>query len=929
MDQGAHFHSCDFQVHTPRDNNWVGECPADEGQRCAYAGEFISACRSKGLEAVAITDHHDIAYFPYIRDAAFSEKDGNGAPIPAERRIIVFPGFELTLALPCQAILLFDPDTGMEDLNRALASLGITPGPPESQKALPVTRLTINNLNEISVRLSAHPNLKDKFILLPNVNDGGDDTLLRTGFFEHYKNMTCVGGYVDGSFSGHGRKQIVEGKDPAWGNRRIGVIQTSDSRQRDFSTLGVHRTWIKWSVPTTEAIRQACLAPSSRIRYASPLLPDNLIASVEVSNSKFFGPFTEEFNPQLNTIIGGRGSGKSTILEYIRWALCDQAYVYHEDEGTELPDYERRRASLVGSTLRSSHGNVTINYIRHGVVHLIRREAETGKVYLRVADQAEQETKEEIIQSLAQIQGYSQKQLSHVSVRSSELERLLTLPIAQELSSLDTQVQTEASNLKQAFERVESHRLLQAQLQSIELDLASKREQLKSLSDQVRDLPDEQQKEIVAHPLYAEGERLATAYSSSIDSVSDVLSSSQSSIEKVLSDLPAAEKARPLDQLSAIRNAVSLRFKQVVEQLQSLAASVDSLRGDIKETVESITLEIAAHRKKYDAAASENLVIQESLTSLRTISDQIAEAEKGRDLLLRNIEAVSGAQTHLAESRTRWREGIDKRTALLDQQAAVLTKDSSGELRASIQRGKNVDRIKTAMQDAIKGAAITTPEKFDKLLDEVISSPNPLAAWLEVGEELIALARVGPQLPVGANLPATPRIAAAGFIPSEIKRIASKLKPSSAFDLTLNYPESVPIFDYRTNDGTYVPFQEASPGQQATALIGLLMSQSAGPLVVDQPEDDLDNSTILKVAERLWNAKEKRQIIFSTHNPNLAVIGDAELVLHCAYQQPVQGAKVEVADRGAIDNRKVCEILANVMEGGEEAFVLRKEKYGF
>jgi type III restriction enzyme len=107
------------------------------------------------------------------------------------------------------------------------------------------------------------------------------------------------------------------------------------------------------------------------------------------------------------------------------------------------------------------------------------------------------------------------------------------------------------------------------------------------------------------------------------------------------------------------------------------------------------------------------------------------------------------------------------------------------------------------------------------------------------------------------------------------------------------------------------------------------MNQSAGPLVVDQPEDDLDNSTILKVAERLWNAKEKRQVIFSTHNPNLAVIGDAELVIHCAYWQPVQGAKVEIANQGAIDNTKVCEIVTNVMEGGAEAFKLRKEKYGF
>jgi type III restriction enzyme len=881
------------------------------------------------LDAVAITDHHDIAFFPYIRDAAAADRDANGNPLPADRRIVVFPGVELTLAVPCQAILLFNPDTNLNDLVTGLAALGITPAPPESAKAHPVARLTIKDPNEVYRRLNEHTNLKGRFILLPNVNDGGDNSLLRRKFFEHYKDMISVGGYVDGSFAGHGRRQILEGKDPAWGNRRIGVIQTSDSRERDFSNLGVHRTWIKWSAPTTEAIRQACLAPDSRIRYTSPLLPDNLIAGIRVTDSRFFGPFSAEFNPQLNTIIGGRGSGKSTILEYIRWALCDQAYVYHENEGTELPDYEKRRVALVGATLKPSHGNVTIHYIRHGVPHQIRREADTGKVFLRVADQPEQETTEEIIQSLAQIQGYSQKQLSHVSVRSKELVRLLTVPIAQELSSLDAQIQSEASSLKQAFERVELHLTLQTQVQSINLDLVSKREQIKSLSDQVRDLPEEQRKEITAHPFYMEGERLATAYRSSMDATSSALVSGQASIQKALSELPAAEKALPLDELSAVNERITERLKEIVSQLEAIAKSVEVLRQDTSGGFERITREIAEHRKKYDAAASENAVIQERLDSLRAISDQIAQTEKDRDSLLQDIAQVADAGEVLKDSRSRWVEAIQKRNGLLERQAVILTQDSNGELQARITRGQNIDDLKVAIQDAIRGAGITTPEKLDNLLRAIVSEPDPLAAWLEVGGELIALARVGPQLPMGADLPLTPRLVTADFIPSELRRMASRLKPSSTFELTLNYPESVPIFEYRTNDGTYVPFQDASPGQQATALIGLLMNQSAGPLVIDQPEDDLDNSTILRIAERLWSAKEKRQIIFSTHNPNLVVIGDGELVIHCAYRQPVQGARVEVANQGAIDNKNVCEILKSIMEGGAEAFMLRKQKYGF
>src|SRR5947209_2285226 len=108
MDQGAHFRCCDLQVHSPRDLNWVGECPTSETDRQAFSNEFISACRSKGLSAIAITDHHDVAFLPYIREAAAAELDGNQERVPSEKRLVIFPGIELTLAVPCQALLLFD-----------------------------------------------------------------------------------------------------------------------------------------------------------------------------------------------------------------------------------------------------------------------------------------------------------------------------------------------------------------------------------------------------------------------------------------------------------------------------------------------------------------------------------------------------------------------------------------------------------------------------------------------------------------------------------------------------------------------------------------------------------------------------------------------------------------------------------------------------
>ena len=70
MDKGAHFFNCDFQVHSPRDNQWHGLEAVTEQERNQYADEFVKACREKNVNAVAITDHHDLVFYKYIKEAA-------------------------------------------------------------------------------------------------------------------------------------------------------------------------------------------------------------------------------------------------------------------------------------------------------------------------------------------------------------------------------------------------------------------------------------------------------------------------------------------------------------------------------------------------------------------------------------------------------------------------------------------------------------------------------------------------------------------------------------------------------------------------------------------------------------------------------------------------------------------------------------------
>jgi type III restriction enzyme len=159
--------------------------------------------------------------------------------------------------------------------------------------------------------------------------------------------------------------------------------------------------------------------------------------------------------------------------------------------------------------------------------------------------------------------------------------------------------------------------------------------------------------------------------------------------------------------------------------------------------------------------------------------------------------------------------------------------------------------------------------------------------------------------------------------------MAERLASKGWADFAVLELEDVPSFEYRAREGDYISFSDASAGQQATALMFVLLNQEGPPLVIDQPEDDLDNHIIGDIVREVWVAKTKRQLIFSSHNANLVVNGDAELVVCCDYRTAGDQSGGTIKVQGAIDIDDVRAEIASVMEGGREAFTLRREKYGF
>lgn len=121
------------------------------------------------------------------------------------------------------------------------------------------------------------------------------------------------------------------------------------------------------------------------------------------------------------------------------------------------------------------------------------------------------------------------------------------------------------------------------------------------------------------------------------------------------------------------------------------------------------------------------------------------------------------------------------------------------------------------------------------------------------------------------------------------------------------------------------PVDELSPGQRCSAILPILLLNGISPLIIDQPEDNLDNRLIRQVIVNiLASIKLRRQVIISTHNPNLPVLGDVEqaIILRAV------GEKECILDSiGNLDSEEVVKYITDIMEGGREAFQYRQSIY--
>jgi len=931
MDKGAHFYNCDFQVHSPRDLNWSGNRPADESGCREYAQSLIAACREKNLDAIAITDHHDLVFFPCIKKAAAEETDEGGSILSVDKQVVVFPGMELTLSVPCQALIIFDADFPIEFLPQIPTILGVSQPASPTERHSEIVRLEqYDTIEKLQDELSRHSFLVDKFIILPNVGKNGDTSILRKGFAAKYKNMPCVGGYVDGDISKlkEGNADIVAGKNKDYGYKRVAVIQTSDNRSVDHSALGQNTTWIKWAKPTAEALRQACLAQESRISQTEPQFPTYQICSLNVSNSRFMGPIALELNPQFNALIGGRGTGKSSILEYIRWALCDAPIGDQEDDGNY--SLEQKRQQLIDNTLKAMEGEIRLGISLNGVAHTIRRNSVSGDLQLKVENGAFENVTSAQVRQLFPSQAYSQKQLSGVGVKQAELFRFLLSPVENELKKFDEALEQNSLSIKANYQQLQRQRLLErsineneSQIKSLGTQIQKLKENLSGISDEDRQIMDTNEKILAEHSL-------VQSYSHLIQQLSNDSSSIIKNIRRTSQSLKSPDENSPnVQMVTEIFN----NYKKIVDSLSEAANSIErelaqnsSVRQAIQEKISEWKPRVDEQTRLYESAKLRYSSHENTLKEVTNLESQVKAKKDDLEKLVTELAILSDPLSEDNRQRNIRREILASRVQLMTKQCETLNTLSNGALRASLKISFDAAGAIEQLKAATTGSKIRS-KQFENLLAQISEKENSEEVWQTVLNDLEAL--VISTLAKSETLPELPALTGLAFPSKDFPKLAETLSADNWLLLSLLKPNEEITFYYRVREEDYIPFSQASAGQQATVLLSVLLNQEGPPLVIDQPEDDLDNQVILDVVTKVWGAKRRRQIIFTSHNANLVVNGDAELVICCDYRTAGDHSGGTIQAIGAIDIPEVRSAITTIMEGGKEAFNLRRQKYGF
>ena len=993
--QGATWLRCDLHVHTPFDGekkfgvDLKGAIDAfkkeDPKRLVEIAENFVKACRSavngEGIDIVAVTDHNSIEGFRYLKpffESLAQQAKDQTLPMPT-----ILPGVEFSVGgeRPIHFLVVFAEGTDPNLIDNAINYIFGPSDRFDPKNGTP--RATGQSVDDFLTKLYEYcrPPSGDRnmeFVVLPAHAYAHKGAFRETsGKSASSSGELTVATSLWDEMSGHLRQRIITRKDwhgfqtsrpfeelpeafrellLRWAAARRGgdweqlsegqktrlrekihwpLVECSDPH--NYDAIGQRYTWLKMEVPDVEGIRLSLLDPESRLRRMADGPPTQLYSRIErlkIRKTDFIEDIDINFSPCLTTLIGGRGSGKSTIIEYLRWVLDRARHNdfsgyrsaeireavekilkgkstrdFGETEGTLLPDYELEIDISV-----SEH---RYRIIRNDDGIRILRDPDTGSEKEMPLD----------LRSLIIPRILSQRQIARIArdaaSQRTELDALLN---TESMAEIEKANQDTLDKFKQLQTKRSQLRERQSKLPVLETEL-------QKIKDQITFLEQEGNKDILSLFVRFENER------NWLDNILNEIETQAQGLEEqsaemqnsliTISDVP--EDSPTTTWLGEVSKLVLEHLNQSINTLSNDASTLRELAQRIEnERAEQWQPGHNKAREKYDELREEmqergvNFEQHEKLLQQRTKLENDVQ-----DLQSINAE-LDELQNEIRITHSELVQNHEKRLNLRRAESKTL-EGLDADIRIEIIPFRDRKEYEGKRDEWFAGTGLQER-------DWVVITDYVFASNGSVADRITSL--------VEAFRTDVEKTSLQGrAINIEESEIAALLSSEGDTHLTghfynaLEHPERLRLDEMerflpedavearvRTPNGEFKPITTGSIGQRSTAILSLLLSAGDQPLIIDQPEDDLDNRYVYDVVVRLLRQKKfSRQIIIATHNANIPVNGDAELIIAMGVDEQLG----IILGNGNIDQPQIKDLVSVIMEGSAEAFRLRQERYGY
>ena len=825
--------------------------------------------------------------------------------------LIVFPGVELTASNGCHLLLLMDPSRSQRHVDDLLSRVGVqvdARGKQTAHSSMSVENILEECGDDVLV-IGAHVNGSDGERTHSLLHCGGMQRIevlrnAKLAGVEVHPDRDCDNTWLDGSKPEVGRKL-----SQVWG---------SDSHS--FDSIGQRFTWVKMTRPNLEGLRlalldgEASLKPARRGDIVNPNSHANhAIESIIIHEGKSIGrnaPTEVCFNPWLNAIIGSRGTGKSTLVDFCRKALrregeLDGATSSRDESLREVFDRRMRvPASRIDDGLLTEKSLIEVVYRKDGERFLLSWSQDgAAQSIVRLSDD-ERIPEEGNIPERFPVRIYNQKQLFALAQDPNAL-----------LTVIDDAQAVQAAGSQRRKKQLENEYLsLRTEARAAAAQASELPNLQASLNDVRRKLDVLQQG---GHARILSDYRIRRQTNDTWNAILEATEKGLDSVSAAVDELTVAELdigAESEDDAprAAIRRAHQSLHRLVAEFRQGMAASIAQVQRQIPE------IRSGADASEWSAAVQESeaefqntvaRLAEEGIsdpTEYASLVDQATRLEAEIVRLNGERQRVATLETQAEEVLARYRE---ERRQLNAKRREFADSASGDTLRVEVNALADHEDLAENLED-ILGIQRFQGDR-QTIAGRIRPQDNGQWDWNRLDAVVTQMHRFNAGVDDSWDTQdARYKTALRAIPPERIDRLA------------LYIPEDTVSVRFRDagRSKDWQLLSQGSPGQQTAALLAFVLGFGNEPIILDQPEDDLDSTLIYELlVKRFRETKSTRQMIVVTHNPNIVVHGDAEYVVSL----DVPYGQTTVKCSGGLQEVSVRNEICRVMEGGREAFQSR------